>query len=58
MSVQNRLHEAGFFVDAEVSNKTMNKKVLEGVKAKYSYILVVGEAEEVRIRKRENYPRK
>lgn len=38
-------------MDAEVSNKTMNKKVLEGVKAKYSYILVVGEAEEVRIRK-------
>lgn len=39
---------AGFFVDAEVSNKTMNKKVLEGVKNKYSFILVVGEAEEVR----------
>ena len=34
-------------MDAEISNKTMNKKVLEGVKAKYSFILVVGEAEEV-----------
>ncbi|CAM9917659.1 unnamed protein product [Laminaria digitata] len=45
-SVKERLHAAGFFVDAEVSNKTMNKKVLEGVKAKYSFILVVGEAEE------------
>ncbi|CAM9180076.1 unnamed protein product [Ascophyllum nodosum] len=46
LSVKDRLHGAGFYVDAEVSNKTMNKKVLEGVKAKYSYILVVGEAEE------------
>eukprot|EP00904_Undaria_pinnatifida_P009307 jgi/Undpi1/5506/HiC_scaffold_2.g00785.m1 len=46
ISVKERLHAAGFFVDAEISNKTMNKKVLEGVKAKYSFILVVGEAEE------------
>ena len=45
---QDRLHNAGFFVDVETSNKTLNKKVREGVTAKYNYILVVGEAEEVR----------
>ncbi|CAN0472207.1 unnamed protein product, partial [Discosporangium mesarthrocarpum] len=42
-----RIHNAGFYVEAEVSSKTMNKKVAEGVKAKYIYILVVGEAEQV-----------
>lgn len=44
---QDRLHNAGFYVDVELSNKTLNKKVREGVTAKYNYILVVGEAEEV-----------
>lgn len=34
-------------MDVETSNKTLNKKVREGVTAKYNYILVVGEAEEV-----------
>lgn len=46
-SCQERLHNAGFFVDVETSNKTLNKKVREGVTAKFNYILVVGEAEEV-----------
>eukprot|EP00752_Nemacystus_decipiens_P007942 g7095.t1 len=46
VDVKDRLHNAGFFVDVETSNKTLNKKVREGVTAKYSYILVVGEAEE------------
>lgn len=45
--LQDRLHNAGFYVDVETSNKTLNKKVREGVTAKYNYILVVGEAEEV-----------
>lgn len=47
MYVQDRLHKAGFYVDVETSSKTLNKKVREGVTAKYNYILVVGEAEEV-----------
>ncbi|CAN0030206.1 unnamed protein product [Ectocarpus sp. 6 AP-2014] len=45
-NVKDRLHNAGFYVDVETSNKTLNKKVREGVTAKYNYILVVGEAEE------------
>ena len=50
--LQERAHKAGFFVDVETSNKTLNKKVREGVTAKYNFILVVGEAEEVRVRPR------
>ncbi|CAM9632643.1 unnamed protein product [Scytosiphon promiscuus] len=46
VNVKDRIHGAGFYVDVETSNKTLNKKVREGVTAKYNYILVVGEAEE------------
>ncbi|CAN0413049.1 unnamed protein product, partial [Hapterophycus canaliculatus] len=46
VDVKERIHDAGFYVDVETSNKTLNKKVREGVTAKYNYILVVGEAEE------------
>lgn len=45
LDVRDRLHNAGFYVDAELSNKTLNKKVRESQVAQYSFILVVGEVE-------------
>ncbi|CAM9771059.1 unnamed protein product [Sphacelaria rigidula] len=46
VDVKNRLHDAGFYVDAETSNKTLNKKLVEARHNRYSNILVVGEVEE------------
>lgn len=37
-------------MEAETSNKTLNKKLVEARLQKYSHVLVVGEVEEVRIR--------
>lgn len=53
IQVKNRLHDAGYFVDAETSNKTLNKKLVEARLNKYTHVLVVGEVEEVRERGRE-----
>lgn len=46
LDVKNRLHDAGFFVEAEISSKTLNRKVRDATVNKYSNVLVVGEAEE------------
>lgn len=45
--MQNRLHDAGFYVDVEKSNKTLNKKLVEARLQKFTHVLVVGEVEEV-----------
>jgi len=39
--VCDEIQAAGFFVDVENSNKTLNKKIREGQLAKYNFILVV-----------------
>jgi len=44
-SVQQQLHQAGYFVDVELSRRTLNKMVREAQLAQYNYILVVGAAE-------------
>lgn len=57
-SVQEAIHEAGYYVDIDDSSRTLNKKVREGQVAQYNYILVVGEKEEadktVSVRTRDN----
>ncbi|WVZ59396.1 hypothetical protein U9M48_009542 [Paspalum notatum var. saurae] len=40
-----RLHEAGFHVDIDMSDKTIQKKVREAQLAQFNYILVVGAQE-------------
>ncbi|CAO2140628.1 unnamed protein product [Urochloa humidicola] len=40
-----RLHEAGFHVDIDISDKTVQKKVREAQEAQFNYILVVGAQE-------------
>mmetsp|Transcript_18007 Transcript_18007/g.31514 ORF Transcript_18007/g.31514 Transcript_18007/m.31514 type:complete len:717 (-) Transcript_18007:31-2181(-) len=44
--VVQRLSELGYYADASISDKTMNKRVAEASKLQYNYILVVGEKEE------------
>eukprot|EP00747_Dinoflagellata_sp_TGD_P033120 gnl/TRDRNA2_/TRDRNA2_136402_c0_seq1.p1 gnl/TRDRNA2_/TRDRNA2_136402_c0~~gnl/TRDRNA2_/TRDRNA2_136402_c0_seq1.p1 ORF type:complete len:924 (+),score=186.86 gnl/TRDRNA2_/TRDRNA2_136402_c0_seq1:32-2803(+) len=57
-SVQQRLKDAGFYVDVDKSGRTLNKKVREAQQAQYNFILVVGEKEQnegtVNIRTRDN----
>ncbi|KAG8381368.1 hypothetical protein BUALT_Bualt06G0115000 [Buddleja alternifolia] len=45
LQVRDRLHDAGFIVDVDSSDRTINKKVREAQLAQYNYILVVGEKE-------------
>lgn len=56
--VQNKVHEAGFYVDVDDSARTLNKKVREAQLAQYNFILVVGEKEmnegSVNVRTRDN----
>jgi len=56
--VQQRLHEAGYYVDVEFSDKKLDKKIRESQLKQYNYILVVGEEEvkanTVNIRTRDN----
>lgn len=57
-AVQQAVHEAGFFVDIDDSQRTFNKKIREAQLAQYNFILVVGEKEmmarSVNVRTREN----
>ncbi len=52
------IHAAGYFVDVDASNHTLNKKVREAQLAQYNFILVVGAEEAaagtVNIRTRDN----
>nr|GMD13386.1 threonine--tRNA ligase, mitochondrial 1-like [Ipomoea batatas]GMD18212.1 threonine--tRNA ligase, mitochondrial 1-like [Ipomoea batatas]GMD19555.1 threonine--tRNA ligase, mitochondrial 1-like [Ipomoea batatas]GMD21211.1 threonine--tRNA ligase, mitochondrial 1-like [Ipomoea batatas] len=43
--MRDRIHEAGFHVDVDTSDRTIQKKVREAQVAQYNYILVVGEKE-------------
>jgi len=56
--VHQKIHNAGFYVDVDVSDKTLQKKILFAQVAQYNYILVVGEKEmeegSVNIRTRDN----
>lgn len=58
LEVQQIIHEAGFYVDVDDSQRTLNKKVREAQLAQYNFILVVGQVEQesraVNIRTREN----
>ncbi|PRP79249.1 threonyl-tRNA synthetase [Planoprotostelium fungivorum] len=56
--VKKKLHDAGFYVEADLSDKTMNMKIRLAQEAQYNYQLVVGEEEAaagtVSVRDREN----
>ncbi len=56
--VQNQIHQAGFYVDVDDSNRTLNKKIREAEVNQYNFILVVGQQEidskGVNVRTREN----
>lgn len=41
--VCDQIHKAGYFVDVDTSDRTINKKVREAQLSQYNYILVVGE---------------
>lgn len=44
-TVRQRLHDAGFYVDVSMSDKTMQKRIAEASKLHYNYICVVGDEE-------------
>ncbi|KAL6548240.1 hypothetical protein OROGR_008661 [Orobanche gracilis] len=46
VKVHDQIHRAGFYVDIDKSDKTINKKVREAQLSQYNYILVVGEKDE------------
>ena len=56
--VQERVRSAGFFVDADLSHRTLNKMIRDAQLAQYNYVLVVGSSEEeqgsVNVRTRDN----
>ena len=56
--VQQEVRKAGFFVDVDLTRRTLNKMVRESQLAQYNYILVVGQQEEkddtVSVRTRDN----
>ncbi|KAH9533612.1 hypothetical protein CY35_18G061400 [Sphagnum magellanicum] len=58
LEVRDKLHEAGFYVEADISDRTLSKKIREAQLAQFNYILVVGEEEAsknlVNIRTRDN----
>ncbi|KAK4764411.1 hypothetical protein SAY87_013849 [Trapa incisa] len=45
LQVRDQIHEAGFFVDVDTTDRKIQKKVREAQLAQYNYILVVGEEE-------------
>ena len=57
-TVQQRVRAAGFFVDVDLSHRTLNKMVRDSQLSQYNYILVVGSNEEkdgtVNVRTRDN----
>jgi len=56
--VRQAIHDAGFYVDVDLTDKNMQKKIREAQVAQYNYILVVGENEAkdktVNVRTRDN----
>ncbi|KAK2971689.1 hypothetical protein RJ640_007727 [Escallonia rubra] len=61
LQVRDQIHEAGYYVDVDTSDRTIQKKVREAQLAQYNYILVVGEVEanngqvSVRVRDKEEH---
>uniref|UniRef100_A0A0D6QSN3 threonine--tRNA ligase n=1 Tax=Araucaria cunninghamii TaxID=56994 RepID=A0A0D6QSN3_ARACU len=45
LKVRDQIHEAGYYVDVDISDRKIQKKVREAQLAQYNYILVVGEEE-------------
>ncbi|GAB4858821.1 hypothetical protein Ancab_010299 [Ancistrocladus abbreviatus] len=60
LNVRDQIHQGGYYVDVDTSDRTINKKVREAQLAQYNYILVVGEKDAenrvvtVRIRDRQD----
>ena len=58
VEVRDRIRKEGFFIDADVSHRTLNKMVRDAQLSQYNYILVVGQQEKdngtVNIRTRDN----
>ena len=58
--VRQRLWDAGFFADADLSDNTLNKKVRNGEIAQYNFVFVVGhqeqDTESVNVRNRDTDP--
>lgn len=48
LQIRKELRSAKLYVDCDVSDRKMQKKVREAQLAQYNYILVVGEQEKVR----------
>ncbi|CAJ2647602.1 unnamed protein product [Trifolium pratense] len=45
LQVRDQIHQAGYYVDADTTDRKIQKKVREAQLAQYNYILVVGEEE-------------
>ncbi|KAA8529546.1 hypothetical protein F0562_033655 [Nyssa sinensis] len=45
VKVRDQIHQAGYYVDVDSTDRTIQKKVREAQLAQYNYILVVGEEE-------------
>eukprot|EP00742_Colponemidia_sp_Colp-10_P004829 GILJ01005155.1.p1 GENE.GILJ01005155.1~~GILJ01005155.1.p1 ORF type:complete len:972 (-),score=201.07 GILJ01005155.1:109-2988(-) len=45
LKIKQRVHQEGYYVDADVSNGTLNKKIRNAQLAQYNYICVVGQEE-------------
>ncbi|KAJ7953654.1 threonine--tRNA ligase, mitochondrial [Quillaja saponaria] len=45
LEVRDRIHQAGYYVDADITDRKIQKKIREAQLAQYNYILVVGEEE-------------
>ncbi|KAK9276514.1 hypothetical protein L1049_006048 [Liquidambar formosana] len=45
LQVRDQIHQAGYFVDVDTTDRKIQKKVREAQLAQYNYILVVGEEE-------------
>ncbi|KAJ6318538.1 hypothetical protein OIU76_013983 [Salix suchowensis] len=58
LQVRDQIHEAGYYVDVDTTDRKIQKKVREAQLAQYNYILVVGEEEsktgQVSVRVRDN----
>ncbi|WFC95929.1 threonine--tRNA ligase [Malassezia brasiliensis] len=58
--VRQKLWDAGFFADADLSDNTLNKKIRNGELAQYNFVFVVGheeqETESVNVRNRDTDP--
>ncbi|XP_044488306.1 threonine--tRNA ligase, mitochondrial 1-like [Mangifera indica] len=57
LQVRDQIHQAGYYVDADTTDRKIQKKIREAQLAQYNYILVVGEDEaktgEVSVRERD-----